>query len=87
MKVKIKYKIPIVNFPDYQTRICKNLPTITWKERLHERLSGHKTFAYLPKEESFALYHHKTIEKQIQTNLNYNKNFTDKENRGIHNND
>lgn len=83
MKVRIKYKIPIVNFPDYQSRIFKNLPYIRWEKRLHERVVGAKSYAFLPKEEDFALYHNKTIEKQIETNLRYNKLFTEKENLGI----
>jgi len=68
---------------DYQSRIFKNLPHIKWEKRLHERVVGAKTFAILPKEEEYALYHNKTIEKQIETNLRYNKEFTENENRGV----
>ena len=60
-----------------------NLPHIKWERRLHEKIVGHKTFAHLPKEEEFALYHNKTIEKQIETNIKYNKLFTEQENKGF----
>jgi glycosyltransferase involved in cell wall biosynthesis len=70
------------NGGDYQTRIFKNLPNIKWEGRLHEKIIGHKTFAHLPKEEELALYHRKTMEKQMETNLRYNKLFTVEENKG-----
>jgi glycosyltransferase involved in cell wall biosynthesis len=74
---------PRVNFPDYQGRIYKNAPErIKWERRLHEKIEGHKKYAYLPAAEEFALLHVKTIEKQVETNLRYNKAFTEAENRG-----
>ena len=60
-----------VNWPDFQTRIYKNLPEIKWKNKVHERLEGHKQFAYLPMEEEWALYHPKTIERQERQNKYY----------------
>ena len=60
-----------VNWPDFQTRIYKNLPEIKWKNKVHERLEGHKQFAYLPMEEEWALYHPKTIERQEKQNEYY----------------
>jgi hypothetical protein len=60
-----------VNWPDFQTRIYKNLPEIKWKNKVHERLEGHKQFAYLPMEEEWALYHPKTIERQEKQNAYY----------------
>ena len=53
-----------VNWPDFQTRIYKNTPEIKWINKVHERLDGHKQFAYLPMEEDWGLYHPKTIERQ-----------------------
>jgi glycosyltransferase involved in cell wall biosynthesis len=74
---------PIVNWPDYQSRIYKRIPDrIKWDRRLHETITGHNEYAFLPKEEDLALYHDKTIEKQIETNLKYNKLFTYEENIG-----
>jgi len=62
-----------VNWPDFQTRIYKNIPDIKWINKVHERLNGHKEFAYLPIEEEWALYHPKSIERQEKQNDYYNK--------------
>jgi len=60
-----------VNWPDFQTRIYKNTPEIKWINKVHERLDGHKQFAYLPMDEEYALYHPKTIERQEKQNNYY----------------
>ena len=60
-----------VNWPDYQWRIWKNIPDINWVNKVHEKLDGFKTYAPLPEEEVFALYHHKTIERQEKQNNYY----------------
>ena len=62
-----------VNWPDFQTRIYKNLPEIKWVNKVHERLNGYTQFAYLPMEEEWALYHPKTIQKQEKQNNLYEK--------------
>ena len=61
-----------VNWPDFQTRIYRNTPEIKWINKVHERLDGHKQFAYLPMEEEWSLYHPKTIERQEKQNDYYN---------------
>lgn len=74
---------PVVNWPDYQGRIYKNAPDrIKWDRKLHEKIEGHNEYSFLPPEEDYALYHDKTIEKQIETNKRYNQVFTEDENRG-----
>lgn len=60
-----------VNWPDYQWRIWKNSPDIKWINKVHERLDGFKTYASLPDNESYALYHPKTIERQEKQNSYY----------------
>ena len=60
-----------VNWPDFQTRIYKNISEIKWVNKVHERISGHKQFAYIPMEEEWALYHPKTIERQEKQNNFY----------------
>ena len=60
-----------VNWPDYQWRVWKNKPEIKWKNKVHEVLEGHKEFATLPAEESFALYHPKDIKRQEKQNAYY----------------
>jgi hypothetical protein len=61
-----------VNFPDYQTRIYRNNPEIKWEGKVHEKITGTKTFSPLPAGEVWSLYHPKTIEKQEKQNSYYN---------------
>jgi len=61
-----------VNWPDYQTRICKNNDKIKWEGKVHERLCGCKIYTYLPDEdETWALFHPKDIERQEKQNSLY----------------
>lgn len=73
----------IVNWPDPQGRLFKNLPHLKWERRLHEKVEGAKSYAYLPHDFDLGLYHNKTIEKQIETNIRYNQQFTQEENQGF----
>ena len=73
----------IVNWPDPQGRLFKNTPHIEWKRRLHEKVEGSKTHVHLPYEYELSLHHNKTIEKQVETNIKYNKMFTEEENKGF----
>mgnify|MGYP000110473837 FL=1 len=61
-----------VNWPDYQWRIWKNKPGIKWKNKVHEVLDGHKSYAALPSQEEYALYHPKDIIRQEKQNTYYN---------------
>jgi glycosyltransferase involved in cell wall biosynthesis len=62
-----------VMFPDYQTRIVKNIPEIKWEGKVHERLVGHKTHTALPHEtEDYCLLHIKNIDRQEAQNKLYN---------------
>jgi len=58
-----------VNWPDLQSRICKNKPELVWSGKVHERIQGYKTVSRLP--EQFYLQHPKTIEKQEKQNKLY----------------
>ncbi len=60
-----------VNFPDYQCRILKNVKRIKWKNKVHEVLTGHKSFTHLPANDEFCLHHPKTIERQEAQNALY----------------
>jgi glycosyltransferase involved in cell wall biosynthesis len=62
-----------INFPDYQWRIYKNDPRIVWINKVHERLSGFKTYAALPEYMEYCLLHHKTIDRQENQNNFYDK--------------
>jgi glycosyltransferase involved in cell wall biosynthesis len=61
-----------INFPDYQWRIYKNIPSIKWINKVHERLAGFKTYSTLPPQDEFCLLHPKTIERQEKQNEFYN---------------
>jgi hypothetical protein len=61
-----------INYPDYQWRIWKNIPEIKWINKVHERLEGFKTYAALPSQEEFSLYHPKDIKRQEKQNNYYN---------------
>ena len=60
-----------VNWPDYQWRIWKNKPEIKWKNKVHEVLEGHSTYAPLDANELLALYHAKDIKRQEKQNNYY----------------
>jgi glycosyltransferase involved in cell wall biosynthesis len=62
-----------INFPDFQMRILKNKPEIRWENKVHEKIVGYKTHAYLPyDQEEWCLQHPKTIERQERQNDFYN---------------
>ena len=60
-----------VNFPDYQWRIYKNSADIKWQNKVHETLIGYNTISNLPSIEELALYHPKTIDRQVKQNNYY----------------
>lgn len=60
-----------INFPDNQLRICKNLPQIKWKGKVHERLENYMNMVVLEGGEDWTLLHPKTLEKQIKQNELY----------------
>jgi len=62
-----------INWADWQTRIYKNHSKIKWVGKVHETVQGFKLHGMLPKEEEWALYHPKTIEKQEKQNEFYRK--------------
>ena len=55
-----------LNFPDYQRRIYRNSPTISWTHTIHEKIIGFKTVAYLPPKPKYSLLHCKHWKKQIE---------------------
>ena len=73
----------VINWPDFQSRIYKrDYPRIHWDRKLHEKIAGHTEYAFLPPDEELALYHDKTIQKQLETNKRYNKDFSVEDNMG-----
>jgi glycosyltransferase involved in cell wall biosynthesis len=84
LSISPSYRRDIVNWPDYQWRIFKkDFPKIRFTRRLHEKIEGYgEACLILPADESFALYHDKPIERQVQTNIRYNQMFSQEENKG-----
>ena len=74
-----------VNYPDYQARVFRRDSEIRWERPLHEVIRGYKTYSHLPPNEELSLYHPKTIERQEEQNMFYNKNFSRETNvrRGV----
>jgi glycosyltransferase involved in cell wall biosynthesis len=62
-----------INWPDYQTRIYRNIENINWKNKVHERLEGFERYSAFPEEREFSLLHFKTIDKQEKQNDFYSK--------------
>jgi glycosyltransferase involved in cell wall biosynthesis len=62
-----------VNYPDYQTRLCKNTNDTIWEGKVHERLvkSDACNFGAFPS--GFELVHPKDIERQERQNDFYSK--------------
>lgn len=60
-----------VMWPDFQTRIFQNKPEIMWENKVHEVITGHKSFTTLPQEKEWALYHTKEIKRQREQNALY----------------
>jgi glycosyltransferase involved in cell wall biosynthesis len=63
----------LVNWPDFQGRIVKNLESLRWEGAVHERVVGSKTVSWFPIDnKDYCLHHDKSIEKQEQQNRFYN---------------
>lgn len=62
-----------VNFPDYQWRVWKNIPTIKWINKVHERLDGFGMYTSFPPLDQMCLYHPKDIKRQEKQNQFYEK--------------
>jgi len=69
----IKYDLPAINFPDYQSRLYRNKPQVFWEGKVHEQI--HQTvktgIAKLPKKFPYCLLHYKSIKRQQQQNEYY----------------
>ena len=59
-----------VNYPDYQNRILKNISTIHWVNKVHEKLVGAMVTTTIPP--GYDLIHPKDIVRQEKQNAYYN---------------
>lgn len=66
-----------INFPDYQMRLFKlGRRSIYWKNKVHEVLVGYRKVRCFPVDNyDYCLIHEKGIDKQVQQNDFYDKNF------------
>ena len=64
-------EVDVINFPDYQWRIQRNKDSIRWINKVHEVLNGFSSFARLPMDPDYCLFHPKDIEKQERQNQLY----------------
>jgi len=70
---------PIINWPDLQLRIFKNLKRIKWTGHVHEKITGYKRATVIgtadikdvTSNRKFSLIHQKTFAKQIKQNNFY----------------
>lgn len=62
-----------VNFPDYQTRIYRNVNSIEWSGKVHEVIFGAQSISYFPLDDEWCLIHEKTIDRQEKQNELYSK--------------
>lgn len=69
--VLVRYKKPIINYPDAQGRLYKNSKYIWWQGRVHEKIIGYSNACILPGEANCLLFHDKDIKKQIKQNELY----------------
>jgi glycosyltransferase involved in cell wall biosynthesis len=60
-----------VNWPDLQSRIVKRTESIRWSNKVHEIIDGISSYSNLPLDPHWALYHPKTIDRQIRQNQFY----------------
>lgn len=60
-----------INWPDWQMRIYRNKESISWKNKVHEKIDGYEKYSFLPEDKDYCLFHNKTIQKQEQQNNFY----------------
>jgi len=53
-----------INWPDFQGRIYRNVPSIKWEKGLHERLVGSEKVLMFQPNPYLALWHIKSIQRQ-----------------------
>lgn len=63
-----------INWPDPQGRIYRASPKIRWSGKVHEVLTGYRTYSFL-RPETIHLIHVKSFEKQIKQNEHYTNIF------------
>jgi len=70
-KFIVRFYPPIINYPDYQTRLYKNKDSIKWEGKLHEKIVGFNTYSMIPIDNDLDLLHFKDIDRQERQNNYY----------------
>ena len=60
-----------INWPDYIGRVFKNDPTIKYGNKIHERIQGAKKQVQLEAKPDLAMWHIKSVEKQMSQDSLY----------------
>lgn len=68
---KVKFHKPIVNFPDYQSRLYRRASSIVWENKVHEVINGFRSMTVIPPEPDYCIYHPKNIVRQELQNQLY----------------
>lgn len=72
-EIGVVFYSPIINFPDFQSRLYRNKTHIKWEGRVHEVITGMKSYAAFPLEFPYCLMHKKTIDRQEKQNQLYSQ--------------
>jgi glycosyltransferase involved in cell wall biosynthesis len=62
-----------IDWPDWQQRLYRRVPSIRWQGRVHEKLSGYGSIMRFPAEPGFAIVHSKTRAQQMIAQAKYLK--------------
>lgn len=67
----VKFYMPVNGWPDWQLRLYKNSPDISWKDEVHESIKGFKTYGHFPDMPILSIQHHKEIYRQEKQQEKY----------------
>lgn len=79
-QMEVTCDMPIINYPDCQSRLYANKPHVKWSRPLHEHVVGAEVQTQLPSEPGLSLIHDKTIDRQEKQNNFYMTNFSEEMN-------
>lgn len=72
-KMEVHFYHPLVNWPDYQTRVYRNKTNIKWQGKVHEQVKGFGGYAKIQSTNKLSLLHKKEIVRQERQNKFYNR--------------
>lgn len=69
----VRYKVPAINFPDYQSRVYRNKEGVRWEGKVHERVVTDNRSEFFGLSSLYSLLHIKDIERQERQNKYYSQ--------------